>query len=63
MPNLRGASPVGRVGGGRSYAARAEGSRWLPQRRLRGRSRSAKRSQWVELAGRRHKMTRGGACG
>ena len=25
MPNLRGASPVGRDGGGRSYAARTDG--------------------------------------
>ena len=27
MPNLRGASPVGHDGGGRSYAARANGGR------------------------------------
>ena len=32
MPNLRGASPVGRVGGGRSDAARTDGSRRFPQR-------------------------------
>ena len=29
MPNLRGASPVGRVVGGQSYAARMGGSRGL----------------------------------
>ena len=32
MPNLRGASPVGRVVGGRSYAARSD-SREEPSRR------------------------------
>ena len=41
MPNLRGASPVGRVRGGRSYAARMEGNRWsLRCRRVRGRPQS-----------------------
>ena len=37
MPNLQGASPVGRVGGDQSYAARTEGSRRFPQRRRVGR--------------------------
>ena len=36
MPNLQGASPVGRVGGGRSDAARTDGSRRFPQRRRVG---------------------------
>ena len=33
MPNLRGASPVGRDEGGRSYAARADGGEETSRRR------------------------------
>ena len=33
MPNLRGASPVGRDGGGRSYAARTDGGEESGRRR------------------------------
>ena len=33
MPNLWGASAVGRVEGGRLYAARMVGRRWLSRRR------------------------------
>ena len=36
MPNLRGASPVGRVVGGQSYAARMGGSRGLSMLRRVG---------------------------
>ena len=36
MPNLRGASPVGRVVGGQSYAARMGGSRGPSMRRRVG---------------------------
>ena len=35
MPNLRGASPVGREEGGRSYTAQTISRRW-PSRRRRG---------------------------
>ena len=53
MPNLRGASPVGRVGGGRSYAARMDSSRRpLRRRPIRGRPQSGEvGGQRVENAG------------
>ena len=45
MPNLRGASPVGRVVGGQSYAARMGGSCGPPMRRRVGEDHSSVKTE------------------